>query len=1102
MIHRRAGLRSGAPTDSRCLPSAAMRHLFLIAFRLAAIAALAFSAASPAHAEDIDLYTGLQTGAGQPNILLVMDNAAAWDASVTIPSSAGCPSWTPSSAKDADFMACALYNALGAIGSNPALLGKIRLGLMMFAPASTGGGLFYYPNPSPVPPGPLPVMDSTAIANFQTLVRNNINVTAKASKNLLDESMAEAWAYFTGGTGISGTKYTSPLTDHCQKTFIIYIAGSFNNNAPKTANGTPPALAALQTAGATSAQQAQLVLPSNANKYQQNWGDEWARFMYQSDLSGGANTAYKQNVVTYTIDVTDGSNPSYDALVKSMSSNGGGSNFTVSVGDAKALQNALMSIFNEVQAVNSVFASVSLPASVNAQGQFLNQVYVGMFRPDASAAPRWLGNLKQYQIGYDANGNIVLQDAKGQKAISNASTGFISPNAVSFWTADPPPTYGASGYGTGSVANWPAQGYWQNSPSSAGWKLDLPDGEIVEKGGAGEMLRATNLTSQQGRTLLTCNASCQASTAFTFFDTSNSWLTGSAGLAAINAGEAGVPTITSTELPKLIAWMRGQDTNAADSTSIAGKEAEAGPGSPVTVRSSIHADVLHSRPAVVNYGSTGVVVYYGTNDGVFHAINGNQSAGINGVRPGGELWGFVAPDFFGKLGRLYVNSPEIQLSTTPGGITPTPLPRDYFFDGSTAVMQDLRNPSSPRVVIYLTARRGGRFLYAIDVTNPLSPSFLWRHSYADLPELGQTWSQPRVLRVRGYANPLVIMGAGYDSTEDSDPYNANASTGGDTMGRGLFAFDAVSGSLVWSALPDCTGMSGACVKVAGLTRAIPSDVTLLDRNGDGYSERLYVGDLGGNLWRADFEAAAGNAPANWTMTKLAALGGSAGSNNARKFFYPPDVVSTAGYDAVMIGSGDREHPLYSTSPTPGLAYNVVNRLYMIKDSNISGMPFAWTPITEAGLSDITTSTQPYSGAGSGFYITLTNPGEKAVNAALTVAGYTTIGTNTPTVPSPNQCFPNLGAARTYSFNFVTGAGQNTARSIVLDGGGFPPSAVFGIVPVTNGSSTTLVPVVIGGGSQTATGGGDATSPIGVQQVKIAGAGKRKRVYWYPESDRH
>ena len=235
------------------------------------------------------------------------------------------------------------------------------------------------------------------------------------------------------------------------------------------------------------------------------------------------------------------------------------------------------------------------------------------------------------------------------------------------------------------------------------------------------------------------------------------------------------------------------------------------------------------------------------------------------------------------------------------------------------------------------------------------------------------------------------------------------------------------------------------------------------------------------------------------MTKLAALGGSAGSNNARKFFYPPDVVSTAGYDAVMIGSGDREHPLYSTSPTPGLAYNVVNRLYMIKDSNISGMPFARRQSRRPACP----TSRPAPSSLQRRRLRLLHHAHqsrrKAVNAALTVAGYTTIGTNTPTVPSPNQCFPT-GAARTYSFNFVTGADRTPrARSCSTVAAS---SAVFGIVPVTNGSSTTLVPVVIGGGSQTAARGGDATSPIGVQQVKIAGAGKRKRVYWYPESDRH
>ena len=36
---------------------------------------------------------------------------------------------------------------------------------------------------------------------------------------------------------------------------------------------------------------------------------------------------------------------------------------------------------------------------VNARGTYLNQVYMGMFRPDGQAKPRWRGNLKQYQFG-------------------------------------------------------------------------------------------------------------------------------------------------------------------------------------------------------------------------------------------------------------------------------------------------------------------------------------------------------------------------------------------------------------------------------------------------------------------------------------------------------------------------------------------------------------------------------------------------------------------------------------------------------------------------------------------------------------------------------
>ena len=114
-----------------------------------------------------------------------------------------------------------------------------------------------------------------------------------------------------------------------------------------------------------------------------------------------------QNVITYTVEVdpgTSGQGPDMTALLKSMATNGKGKYFAVTSGVAgTAIVDALNAIFSEVQAVNSVFASTTLPVSVNVRGTNLNQVYVGVFRPDANKAPRWPGNLKLYNLALDPN---------------------------------------------------------------------------------------------------------------------------------------------------------------------------------------------------------------------------------------------------------------------------------------------------------------------------------------------------------------------------------------------------------------------------------------------------------------------------------------------------------------------------------------------------------------------------------------------------------------------------------------------------------------------------------------------------------------------------
>lgn len=1075
----------------------ACRQRRLAAF---AIALLTFAGANGARAEDIDLFTGLQTNAGtKPNVLLLLDNASTWNASTTIK---GCDIPDVVSANnagtDVGAIQCALYRAVSTLVTNPQLAGNINMGLMMFGTSNNSGGSFRYPSAAPYT---LPTMDATNGNAFLEYIKSIDRQRDNSNNSQVGGGMQEAWAFFAGRKGLSGTQYKSPITNPCQKNFVIYIANAVNNGKPQD-TGTD-AKDALVAAGANATQLTTLKLDPAANKYESNWGDEWARFMYQTDVNG--NLENNQNIITYTIAVTDDKNPDYVESTRSMGDNGGGKRYVVKLGDVQSLVDALLQIFNEMQAVNNVFSSVSLPVSVNGQGSYLNQIYIGMFRPDASAAPRWMGNLKQYKLGYDSSKQIVVLDANPsgpnqQSAISNAGTGFISPNAKSFWTAEPPLAYSGSSYSGSTVAGWPAKGFWVNSPSGAAGALDSADGvagvtggdgEIVEKGGAGEMLRAQIVTDQAARKLYTCTSGACTTKALASFDTANTWLTGTTGQTALNS--------TAADVKNLINWVRGRDVQALGESTVAGKEQQKGPGGSVTVRGSVHGDVLHSRPVVVNYGgTTGVVVFYGANDGVFHAVNGNQTTGINGVRPGGELWGFVPPEFYSKLVRLYTNAPEVQLSGSPTGSGVRP--RDYFFDGTTTVFQDLRDPANPRVVIYLTGRRGGRLVYALDVTNPVAPEFLWKADSNQIPELGQTWSQPRVIRVKGYTNPLVVMGAGYDSAEDAEPSQGGGATG---QGRGVIVFDALTGTVVRAWLADCTGLAATvCTVPAGLNRAIPSDVAVVDRNGDGLIDKGYVGDVGGNVWRLDFETATGMGPAAWTLGKFASLGGAQTSNDARKFMYPPDVITTGAYDAVMIGSGDREHPLYTASNAAGLAYNVTNRFYMLKDTALTGgLPATWTPLTESSLFNASATVYAGSGTSKGFYLTL-GTGEKVVNAPLTVAGYTYFGTNTPSVPKPGACYPDLGIARGYAVSFLTGKGLNDNRYVQFNNGGLPPSPVFGVVAVSDAQgNTSNVPVLIGGGNQTGPGGGDNTSSLGAQKISPPGIGKRKRTYWYTQVDK-
>jgi type IV pilus assembly protein PilY1 len=1106
------------------------------------------------HAEDIDLYTGNQDNTDLPNVLFVIDTGANFSSSAPTP----CTTYADGSGAAPSLgntgggvEQCALVNLITGLGSKL----RVNFGILVnnnnnFA---TDTRLSTDPAYHEVCQGSAggcvirKLTDMTVEANRTNLVNfikswrmsgNNsaTEFNVKSGGDATASNMQEAWAYYNGKIGMSGKNYAENRLNGCQKNFIIFIGNSLTNSgtprdsASPTPDNTTTGLKSLQV-GATDAQKikisetvifdpsaradkktcgvTQLPATTAASDWSENWADEWARLMNQKDGSSTLDGA--QNIITYTVGIIDNSGtntckPDYPALLKTAAKYGGGSYFQTE--DTAALVAAFEKILNEVQAVNSVFASSSLPVSVNAQGTYLNQVFLGMFRPDAKAGPRWVGNLKQYQFILSGTDLILGDNDTPPKAALNSIGGFISPNAISFWTSKTSSAPDSTG------------GFFVRNPQGVGAGFDSPDGEVVEKGGVAQQLRLENLTAAYStspgspRRLYTyCpgGASCDQNLSTA---SANVFATGN---TAITSGLLGVADTGTRDT--LIKWVRGQDNCTGTDCG------ELGPGSPYTVRPSVHGDALHSRPVVVNYGGTPnkLVVFYGANDGVFRAVNGSQAdaivSGAVSVPPGGELWGLVLPEHYARLNRQRINTPELKM---PGSTESAARPKDYFVDGATGAYQQYNADGTiKKAWLFLSMRRGGRFIYALDVTDPTAPKVMWRKSSVDtgFGEMGQTWSRPRIALVKGHTGPVLVFGAGYAGGYAADgktPIEEDAEPPGtDTMGRGIFMLDAETGALVWRATPTATstadaalcGSTGvACAVVSGMNWSIPAEIGFVDRGSDGYTERLYAVDTGGNVWRVDLEPLAGTAPANWQVTQLAALGCGTGAcatgTTPRKFFYPPSVIpvgstgSVGAYDAVLLGSGDREHPLKSNTPT----YAVVNRLYLLKDTDTGKSTSRTTPITESGNLFNATSVA-YDGSLSGYYVTLTGAGEKVVNAPLTVKGTTFFGTNAPTEKSATSC-SNLGLARGYALDPFTAKYGSTN----YEGGGLPPSAVSGIVAVKNADGkTVLKDFCMGcGGADNLQAGGGTTSGTTADQKSAFGAKdpgkpvpkKVRRTYWY------
>lgn len=330
------------------------------------------------------------------------------------------------------------------------------------------------------------------------------------------------------------------------------------------------------------------------------------------------------------------------------------------------------------------------------------------------------------------------------------------------------------------------------------------------------------------------------------------------------------------------------------------------------------------RPEVAGRPS---VLYVGTNDGVLHAfaVEDHVIPSVRTITAGEELWGFVPPILFGKL--------ESAMSAHQFMVDGTPVVHDVFF---------LRRAGDPpsgdnyHTVLLTGLREGGEGYLALDVTDPLNPSFLWqfrREAMGDStgrPALGQAYIElGGDLQQRAVA--ILPGGAGRIDTAAANAAGAtgcnlavNVSPASSTrghrrcwdgdQGRALYVVDVASGEVLRefdsSVLP--SPMTGGVSLYTGDVGTIAT--------------RAYTVDADGVLWRLDFGA---RDPNDWTLLPIhdlyAADDGADGATSVE-----PPIVSTdaQGNVIVIAGTGDLDdlesgRPYRISSVTDGVRYAAV-----------------------------------------------------------------------------------------------------------------------------------------------------------------------------------
>lgn len=452
-------------------------------------------------------------------------------------------------------------------------------------------------------------------------------------------------------------------------------------------------------------------------------------------------------------------------------------------------------------------------------------------------------------------------------------------------------------------------------------------------------------------------------------------------------------------------------------------------------RSTLLGDIVNSSPA---YDSVSGTIYVGANDGMMHAFDAS-----NGV----ERFAYVP----GSL-----NFTDLATLSAPD------YDHRFFVDGPISLSR--KDQLNNQTILVGTLGRGGKGIYALDVTNPGSFSnsnVLWEKAGDNLASttadnnMGLNLGAPVIAKLNN-GELAAIVANGPNSTNERAV---------------LFVYRLSDGAL----LSEIDTGVGSSASPNGLFAPAVRDI-----DGNGTIDYVYAGDMQGNLWRFNLSA---STPSSWNTAsnRLRMFTATNSAGTVQPITSTPAIArDPATFNLwIFFGTGRFLTADDVTNTTVQTVYGIKDSATAVAKADLQRRKFAASGVVNNQNVRVMEANSALGAGKKGWYLDLIDPpvadpapatanGERVYTGMNVISGVLTFTSNTP---DDDPCLPG-GKGQDNAIDAFTGSSLSQSFFDLNQDGSYADETL-----TVNGVKIPVASVALGGlgsSSNYFTGGGSGS----------------------------